>query len=255
LIVTLLECCEKCRTSSQMPNMLIWCMFMASAMVVPLLLLKNTVGGVLCAEFRIVECSTRCSNKTWRNRKTFLIWYSVAILLAREDSARIGVSRTREWRTLHEDGLYPFHPQPVQNLRPGDSAMRLEFCHWLHTNRQLLPLILFTDEATFTRNGINNTHNSHRWSHENAHGTVETNFQRRFSINVWCGMIGDMLIGPVIFRRSYDRTKLPRISAKWITKTTRGCSFAYTDCCVLSAERSPFSLYPTRDATSQWHFP
>jgi len=35
--------------------------------------------------------------------------------------------------------------------------MRLEFCHWLHNNRQLLPLILFTDEATFTRNGINNT--------------------------------------------------------------------------------------------------
>jgi len=45
--------------------------------------------------------------------------------------------------------------------------MRLEFCYWLHTNRQLLPLILFTDEATFTRNGINNTRNSHRWSHEN----------------------------------------------------------------------------------------
>ena len=122
-------------------------------------------------------------------------------------SARIGVSRT-----LHEDGLYPFHPQPVQNLHPGDSAMHLEFCHWLHTNRHLLPLILFTDEATFTRNGINNTSKSHRWSHENPHGTVETNFQRRFSINVWCSMIDDMLIGPVILD---DRmTKLPRPSAK-----------------------------------------
>jgi len=75
--------------------------------------------------------------------------------------------------------------------------MRLEFCHWLHTNRQLLPLILFTDEATFTRNGINNTRNSHRWSHENPHGNVETNFQLRFSINVWCGMIDGILIGPV----------------------------------------------------------
>ena len=41
------------------------------------------------------------------------------------------------------------------------------------------------------------------------------------------------------------------ISAKWITKTTKG----YTDCYVLSAWRSPFSLYPTCDATSQWHFP
>ena len=72
--------------------------------------------------------------------------------------------------------------------------MSLEFCHWLRTNRQLLPLLLFNDEATFTRNG-NNTRNSHRWSHESPHGTVEANFQRRFSINVWCGMIDDMLIG------------------------------------------------------------
>ena len=63
-------------------------------------------------------------------------------------SARIGVSRTRVWRTLHEDGLYPFHPQPVQKLHPGESATRLEFCHWLRINRQLLPLVLFTDEAT-----------------------------------------------------------------------------------------------------------
>jgi len=62
--------------------------------------------------------------------------------------------------------------------------MHLEFCHWLHTNRQLLPLILFTDEATFTCKGINDTSNSHRWSHENPHGTEETNFQCRFSVNV-----------------------------------------------------------------------
>ena len=103
-------------------------------------------------------------------------------------SARIGVSRTRVWRTLNEDSLYPFHPQTVQNLHPGNSAMRLEFSLWLHINRQLLPLILFTDETTFTHNRINNTRNSHRWSHENPRGTVETNFQRYFCISV-CGVV------------------------------------------------------------------
>ena len=129
-------------------------------------------------------------------------------------SARIGVSRTRVWRTLHEDGLYPFHPRPVQNLHPGDSAMRLEFCHWLHTNSQVLPLILFTDEATFTRHGINKTRNSRRWSHGYPYGNMETNFQRCFSINVWCGMIDDMLIVLVILDDRMTRTKLPRLSAK-----------------------------------------
>jgi hypothetical protein len=76
--------------------------------------------------------------------------------------------------------------------------MHLEFCHRLYSNRQLLPLILFTVKAAFTLKGTNNTRNSHRWSHDNPHGTLETDFQRRFSMNVWCFMIDNMLIGPVI---------------------------------------------------------
>jgi hypothetical protein len=114
-------------------------------------------------------------------------------------STRLGISQTRVWRTLHGDGLFPIPPPKcVQNLCPGDSAMGLEFCHWLHTHHQLLPLILFTDEATFTHNGINNTHNSHWWSHDNPHSTVETNFECHFALSVCCSMIDDMLIGPII---------------------------------------------------------
>ena len=116
----------------------------------------------------------------------------------RRPSTRLGVARTHVWRTLHEDRLCQFQPQRVQNLHPGYSAMLLEYYHWLHTNRQLLPLVLFTVEATVTRNGINSTRNSHRWFHYNPRGTAEKKFQHRFSINVWCGMIDDTLIGPVI---------------------------------------------------------
>ena len=118
-------------------------------------------------------------------------WQRSPTTSTRRLSARIGVSRTRVWRTLHEDSLYPFHPQPVQNLHPGDSAMLLQFCHWLHTTHQLLPLILFSDETTFTCNGINSTRNSHRWSHENPHGTVEKKFQRFFFLSM-CGAVWSM---------------------------------------------------------------
>ena len=83
-------------------------------------------------------------------------------------------------------------------MHPGDDVHRLEFCHWVSHNRELLPYILFTDEVTFTRNGITNTHNCHNWAQDNPHATVETNFQTRFSVNVWCGIINDMLIGPAI---------------------------------------------------------
>ena len=51
----------------------------------------------------------------------------------------------------------------------------------------------------FTRDGANNTRNSHLWDRDNPHGTVENNYQHRFSLNVWCDVTGDQLIGPYIF--------------------------------------------------------
>lgn len=116
----------------------------------------------------------------------------------RRIAARIGVPQTRVWRTLRVNGLHPYHLQRIQHLREGDEGRRLEFCRWLIANRRVIPLILFTDEATFTRDGINNTRNSHQWSDENPHAFVETHFQERFSVNVWCGMIDNHLLGPVI---------------------------------------------------------
>jgi len=57
---------------------------------------------------------------------------------------------------------------------------------------------MFTDEAQFNRDGVNNTHSSHVWADENPHATVESNFQQRFSVNVWCAVLDDQLIGPFI---------------------------------------------------------
>jgi hypothetical protein len=63
-------------------------------------------------------------------------------------------------------------------------------------------VILFTDEATFTRDGVNNSRNVHTWSHYNPHETTVTSFQRRFSVNVWCGVIDNRLIGPFVFDKN-----------------------------------------------------
>ena len=106
------------------------------------------------------------------------------------------------WRTLHEDSLYPYHDQRVQHLESGDQAQRMDLCHWLKDHPELLSVILFTDEAPFTRDGINNSRNVHTWSHDNPHGTRVTNFQRRFSVNVWCAVIGIRLIGPFVFENN-----------------------------------------------------
>ena len=120
-------------------------------------------------------------------------------LSTRRMASRIGVSRMQVWRTLHEEDLYRYHDQRVQHLEPGDHAQRLDLCHWITAHPELLSVVLFTDEASFTRDGINISRNVRTWSHENPHETRVTNFQRRFSVNVWCGVLGNRLIGPFVF--------------------------------------------------------
>jgi len=105
-------------------------------------------------------------------------------LSTRRVASRIGVSRMQVWRTLREDDLYPYHDQKLQHLEPGDHAQRMDFCHWVTEHPELLSLILFSDEAYFTRDGVNNLRNVHKWSQRNPHATCVTHFQRKFSVNV-----------------------------------------------------------------------
>jgi len=120
-------------------------------------------------------------------------------LSTRRTASRIGVSGMQVWRTLHEEDLYPYHDQRVQHLEPGNHAQRMDLCHWIKAHPELLSVILFSDEASFTRDGVNNLRNVHTWSHDNPHETSVSNFQRRFTVNVWCGVLGNKLIGPFVF--------------------------------------------------------
>ena len=116
-------------------------------------------------------------------------------------AAQHGISHNTVWRLLREQQLHPYHLQRVQGLTPGDYAPRVTFCRWLlqqADNPTFLTKILFTDEATFARNGITNYHNDHLWAEENPHGRIITRHQQQFKINVWAGIIGDYLIGPFL---------------------------------------------------------
>jgi len=117
-------------------------------------------------------------------------------------ASRVGFSRMNVWRTLHEENLYPYHDQRAQHVDPGDHAQRMNLCHWINAYTELLNVILFTDEASFIRDGINNLRNVHTWAHRNPHATCVTHFQMRFSLNVCCGMLGNMLIGQFVFENN-----------------------------------------------------
>ena len=70
----------------------------------------------------------------------------------RRISTRIGVRHTRVWRTLRQQGQYPFHLQMLQRLE-GDEARRLDLCRWVIANRRLILFMLFTDGASFNHDG------------------------------------------------------------------------------------------------------
>ena len=103
------------------------------------------------------------------------------------------------WQTLHEENLYPYHDQRVQHLEPGDHAQCMDLCHWIKAHPELLSGVILFSDASFTGDGVNNLRNVHTWSHDNPHETSVTNFQRRFTVNVWCGVLGNKLIGPFVF--------------------------------------------------------
>ena len=76
-------------------------------------------------------------------------------------ASRIGVSRMQVWRNLHEEDLYPYHDQSVQHLEPGDHAQHIGLCNWIKAHLEMLSVILYSDRASFTRDGVNNSRNVH----------------------------------------------------------------------------------------------
>lgn len=120
----------------------------------------------------------------------------------REVKVAVGdIDHVSVWRILKSQQLYPYHVQRVQALVPADYPNRNTFCIRVREICVRDPLfisrVLFTDEAGFNRHGIHNYHNNHVWADENPHTILQFRHQQNFSLNVWAGIYGDELFGPV----------------------------------------------------------
>lgn len=117
-------------------------------------------------------------------------------------SSEVGCSQATVVRVLHHNNLHPFKLQKVQELRPGDDVHRMEFCTLLTLEAEARPnflrSVLVSDEKGFAREGTFNAHNNHFYAEENPHIPFVRGYQTKFSVNVWCGILGDSLLGPYI---------------------------------------------------------
>ncbi|CAG9786978.1 unnamed protein product [Diatraea saccharalis] len=97
------------------------------------------------------------------------------------------VSHWTVYKVLRRNRMRPYKIHKVQALIPEDLPRRRTFCRWLLDQQQRLPgfiqHVIWTDESTFTRNGMWNRRNSHLCSETNPRATQETGHQTRWFIN------------------------------------------------------------------------
>lgn len=124
-------------------------------------------------------------------------------LSLRKRSTELSISKSHMQRILKENKILPFKPTFVHKLEAGDDGQRLLFCLWagekILNDRYFYKKIIFTDESTFTTNGIVSSQNCRYWSDENPHFRIVTNSQRYKKVNVWCAIRCDKIIGPYFF--------------------------------------------------------
>jgi len=141
-------------------------------------------------------------------------------------AADIGASQSTVWRALAKHGYHPYKISVHHELRDRDNEMRMDFCNWiiaLPDPEDFVRNLLFSDESSFSSDGQVNRHNSHYWSVENPHWLRETQRQGRWSINVWCGIFGDYVIGPHFFDGKFSPNVIQqRIILNEVCRYSRG---------------------------------
>jgi len=100
-------------------------------------------------------------------------------------------------RILYENKFYPYFIHLHQNLEEPDFVSRMNSCNvmlrMINEDPTLLSRVLFSDEANFCNNGQVNRHNMHYWAIENLYWMRSVSFQRPWSLNVLCGIVGNYI--------------------------------------------------------------
>lgn len=111
-----------------------------------------------------------------------------------------GIARTSVRRVLKMQKFHPYKMKILQELGDDDPDRRIQFCELMteeiRREPSLTKNICFSDESSFFLNGNVNKQNCRYWSDENPHIVVEGHTQNPQKLNVWCGILGDKIIGP-----------------------------------------------------------
>lgn len=118
----------------------------------------------------------------------------------------IGVSQRKVVTTLKSNKFHPYKIHLHQELNEDDPDRRLQFCESMDTlmtgNPNIVKNICFSDESCFHLNGFVNRHNCRYWDTSNPHILRESHTQYPQKLNVWAGIFGNHIVGPIFFRNN-----------------------------------------------------
>ena len=119
-----------------------------------------------------------------------------------------GVSLGSVHKVMKLNKFHPYKIKILHELYEDDFDRRIEFCERMveieAANGDQIKNICFSDECTFFINGFVNKHNCRYWSNNNPHEFVEGATQRPEKVNVWDGILGDRVIGPLFIERNKE---------------------------------------------------
>ena len=142
----------------------------------------------------------------------------------RQISNQHDISKTTVNKVIKNFKYHPYHIQLHQELSQNDVQNRLNYCNWATQQPvNFFNNVLMTDEATFHSNYFVNRHNFHYYATENPRIVRQIDNQRRWSINVFGGVLGNNVLGPYFINGNLNANTylniLEEVVTPWIEET------------------------------------
>ncbi|KAJ8943677.1 hypothetical protein NQ318_015165 [Aromia moschata] len=120
------------------------------------------------------------------------------------------ISKSYLQRIFKQNRILPFKPKFRHTLEEGGEAKRLDFClemgNGVINDVGFHKRILFSDESTFSTNGVVSSQHCRYWSEINPHFTVSCRRQYFKKVHVWCAVsYTNGIIGPYFFKEHLNR--------------------------------------------------
>jgi len=125
----------------------------------------------------------------------------------------VPISRSSIHKILKENKFHPYKRQVPHALNEDDPDRRLQFCEKLlkrldePCDMYLLFTTCQTDESNFHKDGEVNTQNYRYWSPENPNWMEASKTQSVEKVNVWAGVFGNEITGPIRYEGTLDGEK------------------------------------------------